>query len=150
MGQFNEISRELGHTFAELERARGKSRRSWLRRAHLLLLLADEMMVFSGSAEEDAAGGLPLNEPAVNGRRQSPNGMATADDGDDQVQVKDVVIGDRLKSQMFLHFFAETGVHSTKRGSCQGLQTVLVLRSSSGPGKNPGFAGKSQTPPAES
>jgi len=44
MDKFEEISRELGCTFAELESVQGAAKRRCLRKAHLLLLLADEMI----------------------------------------------------------------------------------------------------------
>lgn len=54
MGKFEEISRELGYTFTELQAAQGTAKRRCLRKAHLLLLLADELII-------DAEG----SEPAV-------------------------------------------------------------------------------------
>jgi len=59
VGKFEELSRELGYTFTELENAEGAAKRRWLRKAHLLLLMADEMIADAG---EPIAGAEPASD----------------------------------------------------------------------------------------
>lgn len=94
MRKFEELSRELGYTFTELENAEGAVKRRWLRKAHLLLLLADEMIADAG-------------EP-ITGAETVIDGVATA--------------------QSLPRFFVEDMVSSAERGTCRGLQTLLILR----------------------
>jgi len=100
MGNFEEISRQLGYTFSELENAQGMAKRRWLRKAHLLLLLADEMIA---DAEADAA----------RGQEASPANRA---------------FEHALNARTVLRVFAENALPSAERGPCRGLQSVLVLR----------------------
>ena len=97
MGNFEGISRALEETFAELEAAKGMTRRRGLRKAHLLLLLADEMIAAAPAAQPSSEARDPFNDDVVNARALLP-------------------------------IFVEGAAHSGARGSCQGLQTVLVLR----------------------
>ena len=62
VGKFEELSRELGYTFTELENAEGTAKRRWLRKAHLLLLLADEMI--ADADEPTLDGTLVIDETA--------------------------------------------------------------------------------------
>jgi hypothetical protein len=102
MGKFEELSRQLGYTFTQLENAQGGAKRRWLRKAHLLLLLADEM------AEDAEAGALSVRDgPTVANPRYNQN-------------VPD--------AQSPLWALAEDAARSAERGSCRGLQTVLILR----------------------
>ena len=109
MGDFEKLSRELGHTFNELETARGAAKRRCFRKAHLLLLLADEMIVEAEtepSPGEPAAGAPPFNDDVAGARA-------------------------------LLRSFAEGAVRSAERGPCRGLQTVLVLRKRPDRSRNP-------------
>src|SRR5262245_66650747 len=101
MGNFEGISRQLRYTFAELESAQGTVKRRWLRKAHLLLLLADEMIA---DREADA----PNNDtPSVSDR---------------------LFNDDSRHARTLLRAFAENAVRSTDRGSCRVLQSLLVFR----------------------
>jgi hypothetical protein len=102
MGNFEELSRQLGYAFTQLENAQGRDKRRCLRKAHLLLLLADAMA-------EDAEATAPV--VGENPRAATPRGNQDMPGTPSLVQV-----------------FAEGVAHSAERGSCRGLQTVLVLR----------------------
>ena len=111
MGNFEEISRQLGYTFTALENAQGAAKRRWLRKAHLLLLLADEMIVEAEPAapslgDESFVANSPCNESIAG-------------------------------TWALLRSCAEDAVHSAERGQCRGLQTVLVLRKRPTPSTNP-------------
>ena len=102
MGKFDEPSRQLGHTFTQLENAQGRAKRRWLRKAHLLLLLADEM------AEDVEAGASSVgHDPTIANPRYNQNVADT-------------------RSPLWA--LAEDVARSAERGSCRGLQTVLILR----------------------
>ena len=117
MGNFEEISRQLGQTFTELENAQGTAKREWLRKAHLLLLQADKII-------EDTKTG----EPSFDGNSFNGN-----------VAGQNVAAARRL-----LRAFAEDGARSAERGPCRGLQTVLVLRPRRDQAKGPEPAAKSR------
>ena len=69
MGNFEEMSRQLRYTFASLESAQGKAKRRLLRKAHLLLLLADEMIA-------DAEADRPISDAvSVAGRQLSDDSL---------------------------------------------------------------------------
>src|SRR5215470_4970734 len=100
MRNLEEISRQLGKTFAEMENAQGRAKQRGLRRARLLLLLADEMI-----AEAEAGprvGEQPAADPACN--------------------------EEILRKWAPLRVFTEDALRSVERGPCRGLQSVLVLR----------------------
>jgi hypothetical protein len=101
MANFEELSRQLGYTFTELENAQGTAKRRWLRKAHLLLLLADEMIA---DAEPDAA------------------------ISDESSAAHQAFNDDARNARSLLRAFAEDALHSAERGPCRGLQSVLVLR----------------------
>ena len=101
MGNFEEISRQLGYTFTQLQNAQGGAKRRWLRKAHLLLLLADEMIA---DAEVDRA------------------------IHDEPYAVHQGFNDDAVNTRALLRAFAEDALHSAERGPCRGLQSVLVLR----------------------
>jgi hypothetical protein len=100
MGNFEDITRQLGYTFNELQNAQGTAKRRWLRKAHLLLLLADEMI-----ADPEADAATSDGPPVVH-----QPGQAARD------------------TRSLLRAFAEDALHSAERGTCRGLQSVLVLR----------------------
>lgn len=87
MGNFDELGRQLRYTFAHLQSAEGRAKRRLLRKAHLLLLLADEMAEAEAAAADD--------DPRI------ANPSCQQDD---------------------------PRARSAPRGSCRGLQTVLILR----------------------
>ena len=126
MAGFEQISRALRKAFAELEAARGTARRRALRKAHLLLLLADEMGV-TAEAVDDSFVKFPL----------------IAACGED-------VSGGDVDAGVALPVFAEGAARYAVRGSCQGLQTVLVLRPHSDRARNRKFAPGSHAPRAQS
>jgi len=99
MGNFDELGRQLGHTFTQLESAEGRAKRRWLRKAHLLLLLADEM---AAEAEAEAAAA-DYDPPIANPSQQHDPHQRSA-----------------------LQALADAC--AAERGSCRGLQTVLILR----------------------
>ena len=100
MGNFEQLSRQLGYTFTQLESAQGRAKRQWLRKAHLLLLLADELA-------EDAEPDAPSVDPTVSSPRFNQNAPDT---------------------RSALRALTEDVARSAERGSCRGLQTVLILR----------------------
>jgi len=114
MGKFDELSRQLGHTFTQLKSAQGVAKRRWLRKAHLLLLLADEL------AEEAEADASPVGD--------DPTGANSRYDQ----SVPD--------TRSPLWALAEDVARSGGRGSCRGLQTVLILRKRENQPKNPAAA----------
>lgn len=101
MGKFDELSRQLGHAFTQLENAQGGAKRRWLRKAHLLLLLADEI-----AEEAEAAASSVGDDASVANPRYNQN-------------VPD--------SRSPLWALTEHVARSAERGSCRGLQTVLIL-----------------------
>ena len=101
MGKFDALSRQLGHTFTQLENAQGEAKRRWLRKAHLLLLLADEM-----AEEAETAASSVGDDPTVANPRYNQNVPDT-------------------RSPLWA--LAEGVARSAERGSCRGLQTVLIL-----------------------
>lgn len=108
MGNFDELGRQLGYTFTRLENAEGRAKRRWLRKAHLLLLLADEM---AGEEEAGAA-------------------------GDDAFFRNPWWQQDDPETRCALRSTAAEGARPAKRASCQGLQTVLILRKRTDCSKN--------------
>lgn len=132
MEKFDQIQRQLWQTFIELKDARGKNRRSCLRRARLLLLLADEML--SVSDDEDLACGSPaaaLAVLAVPTPEQPKSDLYSRDDEASRAQPSGIdAVGD---VRTLLQVLADNAAGPAKAGSCQGLQSVLVLRCSGRP-----------------
>ena len=98
MEKFSQIRRQLWQTFAELDDARGKHRRRCLRRARLLLLLVDDVLTASEQGDESLC--------------SQPSALGTVAESPAAV----------------LQVLAENAAGPAKPGSCQGLQSVLVLR----------------------
>ena len=97
-----------------------------LRKAHLLLLLADEMVATAEAVDSFSLISKPL---------------ARTDDDHS---------GGDVEASVRLSIFAEGAAHYAVRGSCQGLQTVLVLRPHSDRARNREFAPGSHAPRAQS
>ena len=140
MGNLEEISRQLGRAFAALENARGAARLKWLRRAHLLLLLADEMIVESALDEAPAKAGSPPDQDIP-----SPKDQLTADH-EVAIEATDGV-SSAQSIRHLLQLLEADGAGSAERHSCHGLQTVLILRYCSGPAK-PGVSARIRGPVA--